>query len=422
MDSCVLCYVGLPPQSKQLKQHEGVSERTLEVALAIALSLILITIARLVTGTMSWVGLTTSFCVLCFLQGRLLSRSFIVQIPFFLICAIKQPLLGIGYFAIYTTFTILASRSSIRRLTVILTSELITYGIFALLLPNLTPELWLFSGFAYLSLRTLFSMLIASRSGWPLDTGAISGSWAFISTQAFVSTATAVFYFEKTEVTQTLWMTLTLMSVFWTFTIYLYQRAHDEFAKGVVALSNLLNYSHVYTGSHSRRVAYLARETGRRLKIPEWKLDYLVHAALLHDIGKIAVSEKILEKPGRLTDEEFAEIKKHPATGQKIVSNLHELKIIGNWIRHHHERFDGNGYPDKLDKRKIPVESHVICVIDAYDAMTGHSSDGHRRLYRDPVSSEEAINEIKRCTGTQFDPRIVKQFIRVIEERKGRLL
>jgi putative nucleotidyltransferase with HDIG domain len=268
----------------------------------------------------------------------------------------------------------------------------------------------------------LFSSILANQTGLPLDAGAISGMWAFISTQAFVSTATALFYFEKAELTQTYWLTLSVISAVWVATMFLYQKAHNEFGRGVLALSNLLNYSHVYTGSHSRRVAYLARETGRRLRIAEWKLDYLVQAALLHDIGKIAVSEKILEKPGKLTDEEFVEIKKHPVTGQKIVANISELKIISHWIRHHHERFDGTGYPDKLEKRKIPIESNVISVIDAYDAMTGHSADGHRRLYREPISSEEAINELKRCSGTQFDPRIVKQFVRVIEERRGRLL
>ena len=256
----------------------------------------------------------------------------------------------------------------------------------------------------------------------PLDIGAISGTWAFVSTQAFVSLAVALFYFEKTEVTQILLWSLTITSFAWLVTMTLYQKAHSEFGKGVVALSCLLNYSHVYTGNHSRRVAYLARETGRRLRIAEWKLDYLVQAALLHDIGKIAVSEKILEKPGKLTNEEFDEIKKHPVTGQKIVANLTELKLVSHWIRHHHERMDGTGYPDKLDKRKIPVESHVISVIDAYDAMTGHSADGHRRLYRDPISSEDAIVELKRCSGTQFDPKIVKHFVKVIEERRGRLL
>ena len=255
----------------------------------------------------------------------------------------------------------------------------------------------------------------------PLDIASISGTWAFISTQTFVSAGIALFYFEKTEVTQTLLFTLIGATAVWMLTLYLYQKANAEFGKGVVALSSLLNYSHVYTGSHSRRVAYLARETGRRLRIAEWKLDYLVQAALLHDIGKIAVSEKILEKPGKLTDEEFVEIKKHPITGQKIVANLSELKLVSNWIRHHHERFDGNGYPDMLDRRKIPIESHVISVIDAYDAMTGHSADGHRRLYRDPISSEDAIAELKRCSGTQFDPKIVKHFVRVIKERKERI-
>lgn len=413
--------MGLPPQTKPLARHEGFSERSLEVALAITLTIILMTGANLATGTIAWVGLSGIFCFVCFMQGRLLTRSFVVQIPFLIVCAVKQPWLGVAYFAVYSIFTVIAAHVNVRRLAVILASELIAYSVVALLLPRVTPDLWLLAGFAYLSVRTAFSMLIAARTGLPLDTGAISGTWAFVSTLVFVSTATAVFYFEKTEVTQILWLTLSLVSIFWTFTLYLYQRAQDEYGKGVVALSNLLNYSHVYTGSHSRRVAYLARETGRRLRIPEWKLDYLVHAALLHDIGKIAISEKILEKPGRLTDDEFAQIKRHPATGEKIVSNLTDLKVIGEWIRHHHERYDGTGYPDRLDHKKIPIESHVISVIDAYDAMTGHSADGHRRLYRDPVSSEEALGELKRCSGTQFDPRIVKHFTRVIRERKEKL-
>ena len=412
----------LPPQPKPLTHHEGVSERTLEVALAITLGVIVVTLSRMMMGGIAWIILPMLFCAASFFQGRLLTRSFVVQVPFLLVCAITKPLLGFLFLAVYSIITILATRANVRRLVVLLTSELITYGVFALLLPRIAPEFWLFAGFAYVSLRTLCSSLIANRTGLPLDVGAISGTWAFVSTQAFVSTAVALFYFEKTEVTQTLLVTFALTSFFWIGTLHLYQKAHREFGRGVVALSGLLNYSHIYTGSHSRRVAYLARETGRRLRIAEWKLDYLVQAALLHDIGKIAVSEKILEKPGKLTDEEFAEIKKHPVTGEKIVANLSELKLVSHWIRHHHERVDGSGYPDRLDRRKIPLESHVISVIDAYDAMTGHSADGHRRLYRDPISSEDAIAELKRCSGTQFDPRIVKQFVRVINERRGKLI
>lgn len=414
--------MGLRPQANNISHHQGVSERTLEIVLAISISLILVTISRFVTGTLAWVGFATTFCGLCFLQGRLLTRSFVVHTPFLIVCAIKEPGLGLAFFATYATLTLLAAQINLRRMAVVLSSEILTYGIFSLLLQYVPPELWLFSGLAYIGVRSLFSMLIAGKTGLPLDFGVISGTWAFISTQAFVSTAVAIFYFEGTEVTSPLWLTLSLISVFWTFTLYLYQKAHEDFGRGIVALSNLLSYSHTYTGSHSRRVAYLARETGRRLKIPEWKLDYLVHAALLHDIGKIAVSEKILEKPGRLTDEEFVEIKKHPVTGQRIVANLSDLKIIGDWIRFHHERFDGNGYPDRLDRRKIPLESQVICVIDAYDAMTGMSADGHRRLYREPITSDEALNELKRCSGTQFNPKIVKHFTRVIEERKEKVL
>ncbi len=409
------------PQIKPLSQHEGVSERTLEIALAITLGIVVMTVSRLVTGNLIWIGLSFGFCGAVFLQGRWLSRSYVVQIPFLLVCAIKQPELGFLFLFSYAVLTVLATRVNVRRLSVLLIAELVTYSLFALLLTRLAPELWLFAGFAYVSIRTLCSSLLANKTGMPLDIGAISGTWAFVSTQAFVSTGIALFYFEKIEITQTLLFSLMAISMCWILTLFLYQRAHGEFGKGVVALSGLLNYSHVYTGSHSRRVAYLARETGRRLRIAEWKLDYLVQAALLHDIGKIAVSEKILEKPGKLTDEEYVEIKKHPVTGQKIVGNLSELKLVSYWIRHHHERVDGNGYPDRLGKGKIPIESHVISVIDAYDAMTGHSADGHRRLYRDPISSEDAILELKRCSGTQFDPKIVKHFVRVIEERKERV-
>lgn len=414
--------MGSRPHVRPIGQHEGVSERTLEIALAITLGLVVVTVARFVTGSGSWIGLSLAFCTACFLQGRLLSRSYVVQIPFFLICAIKEPLLGLLFYFAYATLTVLGTKVNVRRITILLISELVTYVIFASVLTRLAPELWLFAGFAYVSLRTLCSSILAHKTGMPLDIGAISGTWAFVSTQAFVSTGIALFYFEKTEVTQPLLYSLLGISMFWVATVFLYQKAHSEFGKGVVALSGLLNFSHVYTGNHSRRVAYLARETGRRLRIAEWKLDYLVQAALLHDIGKIAVSEKILEKPGKLTDEEFVEIKKHPVTGEKIVSNLSELKLVSHWIRHHHERFDGNGYPDKLNRKRIPIESHVISVIDAYDAMTGHAADGHRRLYRDPISSEDALAELKRCSGTQFDPKIVKHFIRVINERKERLL
>ena len=411
------------PQTKQLVQHEGVSERTLEVALAITLSVVVVTLASSMPGRNIWMMVAAAYCAFCFIQGRILTRSFVVQVPFLLACAMtNQWLFGLLIYGTYLVMTILSARVHFRRLIVLMGAELVTYGVFAFLLPRIAPELWLFAGFAYVSVRTLCTSVIANKTGLPLDVGAISGTWAFISTQAFVTTVTALFFFEKTEMTQIYCWTSLAISAIWIVTLYLYQRAQSEFNKGVVALSSLLNYSHVYTGSHSRRVAYLARETGRRLRIAEWKLDYLVQAALLHDIRKIAESEKILEKPGKLTDEEFVEIKKHPVTGQRIVANLSELKIVSHWIRHHHERFDGNGYPDKLDRRKIPIESHVISVIDAYDAMTGHASDGHRRLYREPVSSEEAINELKRCSGTQFDPKIVKQFVRVINERKGRLL
>ena len=233
------------PQIKPLSQHEGVSERTLEIALAITLGIVVMTVSRLVTGSLIWIGLSFGYCGTTFLQGRWLSRSYVVQIPFLLVCAIKQPELGFLFLLTYAVLTVLATRVNVRRLTVLLIAELVTYSLFALVLTRLAPELWLFAGFAYVSIRTLCSSLLANKTGMPLDIGAISGTWAFVSTQAFVSTGIALFYFEKIEITQTLLFSLVAISMCWILTVFLYQRAHAEFGKGVVALSPASNYAPV---------------------------------------------------------------------------------------------------------------------------------------------------------------------------------
>lgn len=187
--------------------------------------------------------------------------------------------------------------------------------------------------------------------------------------------------------------------------------------QGILGLCNLLHYAHPYTGGHSKRVAALARMTGLQVGVPTWKIDQFVRAALLHDIGKIAIDERILEKPSRLTDGEFAVIKTHPIIGEEILRPLSEMGEAHRWIRHHHERIDGNGYPDQIVYRSIPIESRVICAIDAFDAMTDHQSDGHRRLYREPVSIDRSLEELQRCSGSQFDARIVQTIQRVVRNK-----
>jgi HD-GYP domain-containing protein (c-di-GMP phosphodiesterase class II) len=134
---------------------------------------------------------------------------------------------------------------------------------------------------------------------------------------------------------------------------------------------------------------------------------------LLHDIGKIGIDERILRKPGRLTEEEFSKIKAHPAMGADIVSHIKQLASISSGIKHHHERFDGRGYPEALKGAEIPLSARIIAVCDTFDAMT---SD---RPYRKGLDPEVAIGEIERFSGSQFDAKCAEAFVRAY--RKGRI-
>jgi HD-GYP domain-containing protein (c-di-GMP phosphodiesterase class II) len=144
--------------------------------------------------------------------------------------------------------------------------------------------------------------------------------------------------------------------------------------------------------------------------LPDSLLEEIETTGLLHDIGKIAIPEKILLKPGKLTDEEFEIIKKHPELGEHLINGIGKLKLISNWLKSHHERYDGKGYPDGLVGEEIPISSRIIAIADTYDAMTS------TRSYRPALSHEEAIGEIKRCSGTQFDPKLAEIFISISDE------
>jgi HD-GYP domain-containing protein (c-di-GMP phosphodiesterase class II) len=139
-------------------------------------------------------------------------------------------------------------------------------------------------------------------------------------------------------------------------------------------------------------------------------------AGLLHDLGKVGISESILNKPGKLTEEEFAKIKEHPALGATmIISEVESSRRLVPIVRHHHERFDGKGYPDGLAGEAIPLEARIMSVVDVFDAMT------HERSYRKALSREEAIAELERGAGTQFDPAVVKAFLALLEKRGDEL-
>lgn len=130
----------------------------------------------------------------------------------------------------------------------------------------------------------------------------------------------------------------------------------------------------------------------------------------LHDIGKIAVSDKILDKVGSLTDAEWKKVKKHSEIGYRILNSIHEFTELSEFILYHHERYDGSGYPKGLQREEIPLQSRILAVADAYEAMT------HNRTYREALTPEEAIDELLRNSGTQFDPAIVKSFVTLIKE------
>lgn len=178
----------------------------------------------------------------------------------------------------------------------------------------------------------------------------------------------------------------------------------------VDALAAALDAKSSYTLGHSERVADLALLIAERIGLNAEK-QHLVHiGAHLHDIGKIGIPDEVLNKPGRLTEEQFAIIKQHPVIGYGIVSKVKSFSAITDIVRFHHERFDGKGYPDGLKGFKIPLGARIVAVADSFDAMTAP------RIYRQCFTPAEALEEIRRCRGTQFDPEVADCFIAIMEK------
>jgi HD-GYP domain-containing protein (c-di-GMP phosphodiesterase class II) len=157
-----------------------------------------------------------------------------------------------------------------------------------------------------------------------------------------------------------------------------------------------------------RAVSRLALRIGREISLPQEQLQAVINGALLHDLGKIGIPDQILHKPGRLTDEEYHLIKRHPVLGVEIIAPIEELAPAAPVIKHHHERLDGKGYPDALRGEDIPLIARVVSVADAFDSMI------RGRPYGYDISPEAALEEIEGNSGTQFDPRIVRALLQVV--------
>lgn len=196
------------------------------------------------------------------------------------------------------------------------------------------------------------------------------------------------------------------------FNSRLFEDVETSYFQTVMALANAVEAKDPYTRGHSERVADLCMKAADALRLSKQEKEHLRFAAILHDVGKIGISRELLRKKSHLDELEENEIRSHTESGVQILEPVHFLKPALPAIRHHHERFDGTGYPLGLKGKEIPFKARIICVADAWDAMLS------TRPYRDALSIEVAIKELKKNTGTQFDPEIADFFVRLSQEEK----
>lgn len=189
-------------------------------------------------------------------------------------------------------------------------------------------------------------------------------------------------------------------------------RVNQTLLESIYAFAKTIKAKDYYTSEHIDKTVSIVTKIGEKLNLYGKELENLKHAAILHDLGKIGIPDKILGKKGRLTKKEYEVIKNHPQIGAEIIRSVHFLKDVVPIILHHHERFDGKGYPSGLDGKRIPPGARIIAIADVYQALI---SD---RPYRKAYNKEKALKIIKEGSGTQFDPEIVKAFLSVIKESR----
>ncbi|MDO9573764.1 MAG: HD-GYP domain-containing protein [Candidatus Contubernalis sp.] len=188
-----------------------------------------------------------------------------------------------------------------------------------------------------------------------------------------------------------------------------YMEMRLTYLSTIKALTKAIDAKDHYTHGHSERVAKYSVAIGRAMKLQDDYLEKLEYVALLHDVGKVAISELIINKPDRLLENEMLAIQQHSIIGAEIIAEVRLIADLVDVIRYHHERIDGGGYPLGKKGEEIPMGARIVGVADAFDAMTTD------RVYRKALSQQEALKELQRCSGTQFDPHVVEVFVGLIE-------
>jgi len=190
--------------------------------------------------------------------------------------------------------------------------------------------------------------------------------------------------------------------------VKLYESMKKDQISIIRALSSTVDAKDHHTSGHSLKVSEYSQKIAESLGMSERDIENIKYAALLHDIGKIGIPDEIIKKPTRLTPEEFEIVRKHPVIGARIIKEIESLSPMVPIILHHHERFDGKGYPDGLKGEAIPIGARIVHAADAYDTMVS------ARAYKDMLPAELAVSELRKNAGTQFDPKVVETFITIL--------
>ena len=195
------------------------------------------------------------------------------------------------------------------------------------------------------------------------------------------------------------------------YTFSLYINSQSQYVDTVNALMLAMEARDKYTEGHSQRVAELVKEIAKELKYNDWAIDKLNIASLLHDVGKIGIDDCILNKPGKLTDEEYSIIKSHPEIGYNILKDVKNLKDVIHIVKHHHERYDGKGYPDGMSGDELNLDVYIVQLADCVDAMTTD------RPYKKALTPERVVSELENNSGTQFHPKVVNAYLNLLKKQ-----